>query len=406
LARLKQYRVLQDKFEKRGASELSNDEFLRASNIRVEIDYDVAANFDRIVELINRTNQLNYTKKRLVTPESVEEFREQLNGFGHYAGYVRAKDNYGDYGLIGFFLMQRRAKFTRLVHFVFSCRTMNMGIEQYVYEKIGKPKIEIAVPVSYGLHTHDAIDWINTGASNGGAVAGFNETPLLLVGGCDLMQLANYCSSNRIEFVNTVQNDTMVRFDDPGFIASDREAIRTCESIRKIPNWTYEDALRFDEAVASSQIILLSMWTAMVGIYLKVEGKVLIRQSKERSKRFKREHARLFKRSFEKLTLDTEARLALVRDSFDAIARKIRPDAKVFVLGIQEPAGSNETVVSTRKSAFNAFCRDYCAGRSGQFHFVDLNPLLTPDKLEDNRHLSREGYFTLAKHILALAAAA
>ncbi len=88
LTRLNQYRALQEKFEKRSASELSNEEFLRASNIRVEIDYDIAGNFDRIVELINRTNQLNYTKNRLETPESVDEFREQMNGFGYYAGCV------------------------------------------------------------------------------------------------------------------------------------------------------------------------------------------------------------------------------------------------------------------------------------------------------------------------------
>ncbi len=330
LTRLKQYRFLQDKFETRSASALSNEEFLRASNIRIQIDHDIDSNFDRVVELINRTSQLNYTKQRLETPESLAEFREELNAFGYYAGCVRAVDDYGDYGLIGFFLMQRRAKFKRLVHFAFSCRTMNMGIEQYIYEMLGKPDLEIAQPVSYGLDTHEAIDWIRVGDQAPGAAANGNDKPLLLVGGCDLMQLANYCSSNRVEFVNSVQNDIMVRYDDPGFIVGDREAIRACVSIRKIPCWTYEDAVRFDEALASSELVLISMWPAMSGKYLKADGKVLLRQSKERLNRMIADNPELFRDHFEDVAFSIREKLDLIEQSYDWVAGKIRSDCQVL----------------------------------------------------------------------------
>src|ERR1041385_6997326 len=73
LTRLKQYQFLQRKVEEREASDLSNEDFLRASNLQVTIDQDVLENFDRVVELINRTNQLNYTKRRLNTEEEVAE---------------------------------------------------------------------------------------------------------------------------------------------------------------------------------------------------------------------------------------------------------------------------------------------------------------------------------------------
>src|SRR6476659_368770 len=97
MTRLKQYQFLQHKVEERSTSTLSNEEFLRTSNILVTIDRDIEANFDRVVELINRTNQLNYTKRRLNSTEDIEDFRRQLSRFGYQAGCVRAVDNYGDY---------------------------------------------------------------------------------------------------------------------------------------------------------------------------------------------------------------------------------------------------------------------------------------------------------------------
>ena len=75
LSRLKQYKVLEKKAaDVRQAEDTA--EFLRASEIRVAIDYDVASNIDRAVELINRTNQLNFTKARL--PEDPKEAAKVL----------------------------------------------------------------------------------------------------------------------------------------------------------------------------------------------------------------------------------------------------------------------------------------------------------------------------------------
>lgn len=53
--------------------------------------------------------------------------------------YITAYDKYGEYGIVGFYAV----KDNTLVHFLFSCRTLGMGIEQYTYEKIGCPKLDI-----------------------------------------------------------------------------------------------------------------------------------------------------------------------------------------------------------------------------------------------------------------------
>jgi predicted enzyme involved in methoxymalonyl-ACP biosynthesis len=68
LKRLKQYQLLQRKITAQQAVNLSNEEFLRSSAIRINFDFNVEANLDRIIDLINRANQLNYTKIRLSTP--------------------------------------------------------------------------------------------------------------------------------------------------------------------------------------------------------------------------------------------------------------------------------------------------------------------------------------------------
>lgn len=410
LTRLKQYQNLQRKFEERSVTALSNEDFLRASGIRVEIDYDVDANFDRVVELINRTNQLNYTKKRLETPEALEEFRTQLNTFGYYAGCVRAVDRYGDYGLIGFFLGIRRPRKKFLVHFVFSCRTMNMGIEQYVYESLGSPEIEIAEPVSYGLSTHERIDWINAEyAVEEGGGASTRNNRLVLLGGCDLLQLASYCSANRVEFVNGIKEGMKIRYDDPSFVLADRELIRTCQTLREFPWWTYEDALRFDEAIATADILLASLWPGMNGDYCKLPNGLHIRVDQSLRKSIRSKPEAWFEDNFQTLELGPAERLSMIVAALDSLAARSNTQGRIFVLGCytrgipekRRPSGQMSQRL-TRRSEYNETCRKYCEGRPVRFHYVDVDAIVAPEQLVDGIHFTRHGYHALAEHILGI----
>jgi len=407
MSRLKQYQFLQQKVDERSSSSLSNEEFLRASNIRVTIDYDIESNMDRILELINRTNQLNYTKKRVETPEDVAEFRGYLNKFGFYAGCVSAADNYGDYGLIGFFLGQQRPNKKFLLYFAFSCRTMNMGIEQYIYETLNRPDIEIVGPVSYGLDTHDTIDWINTGESsqdganksgNDGAVTPANSK-LLLLGGCDLLQLASYCSTDRLEFVNYAKEGHRLRFDDPNFVLTDRTLLRDCKVIREFPWWTYEDALRFDEGVASSDLMLLSMWPGMNDSYFKTTDGVMVKMNKKAIARAESNGQGWFEDNLVPLDLDDDTRLEMTLASFDRIAAMARPAARIFCLGAYSLGQKNE-FRAARRRRYNAVTREYCSRHPQQFTYVDVDGIVPPDTLVNGTHYSRHGTFLLARYIL------
>ncbi|HEX4294285.1 MAG TPA: hypothetical protein VHZ29_09135 [Rhizomicrobium sp.] len=392
LTQLEKYRLLERKHAERRAGALSNEAFLRASHVKVEIGYDVEKDFDRVVELVNRANQLNYTKRRLDTPESIDTFRARLRGFSIHAGTVSAADDYGDYGLIGFFMLRQRAFGKRLIHFVFSCRTMHMGIEQYVYEKLGCPEIDIAGPVAYGLQSHASVDWIE--APDETARTGTPSRPLVLLGGCDLLQLAVYCSTDRLEFVNVCRDGTVVRYDDPGFVLSDRAAISDCAILRGIPAWQYEERLRFDAALASSEMVLVSMWAAMTGTYFRTEAGVLLRVI-AKQRQFLNDG--IERGQAAEVPLDDPQRLELIAKAFDAIAE--RGTGTIFALGCNTRNGSN----LRRRREYNDSCRAYCARSGARFHFVDVDAVVPDEYLLDEVHFSRAGYHALARHILDVA---
>lgn len=90
--RLKQYKILEEKSAARGES--SNEEFLRASGIKICIKHDCLENLERLKKLISRTNQLNFTKFR---DENLEETIKN-----NESGYVIAEDKFGNYGIADF----------------------------------------------------------------------------------------------------------------------------------------------------------------------------------------------------------------------------------------------------------------------------------------------------------------
>lgn len=99
--RLKQYKILEEK-AKAAENFSDNTEFLYSSNIQVQISRDCQNQIDRIVELVQRSNQLNFTKKR----DTKEEIEKLIQDTECDTGYVTVKDNFGDYGMVGFFAVK------------------------------------------------------------------------------------------------------------------------------------------------------------------------------------------------------------------------------------------------------------------------------------------------------------
>ena len=179
--RLNQYKILEEK-DTASRTYSNNEEFLYDSHIQVEIHHDCTNQIQRIHELILRSNQLNYTKKRI----NLEDLSTLLQNPDYDCGYVTVKDRFGDYGLVGFYAKGQK----RLEHFLFSCRTMGQKIEQWVYAQLGFPGLEVVGEVRTRLNTTDCPGWINqkegTSFDDERAISANIPYRVLLKGPCDL----------------------------------------------------------------------------------------------------------------------------------------------------------------------------------------------------------------------------
>lgn len=216
-SRLESYRILENKIKDKNHFSDSRD-FLFQSNIRVEICHDCMNEFARIEELIARTNQLNFTKIRDIH----DDILSFLNDPAIDKGYVRVSDKYGDYGIAGFYCFESGNQ--KLRHFLFSCRIMGMGVENYIYKAINCPPLNVVEPISGNLDNNFEPSWINAPAvpdtdNNSRSSESSNKIRILLKGPCDMAAIETYLIGGDITtefnfvndkgFITAGQNHTM-----------------------------------------------------------------------------------------------------------------------------------------------------------------------------------------------------
>ena len=268
LSRLAQYKLL----EKRKADESvasDNVDFLRSCDIRVEIELDVETHLDRAIELINRTNQLNFTKKRL--PENAEKARRKLRKLlpriGTQAGLVRVTDRYGDYGYCGFYLARTKRGKTQLSQFCFSCRILNMGVENWLYDKLGRPEIEVQGDVLTDLSKPVVVDWINVGAVAGADAQAARRfaAPVVIRGACTVSPLVHYFQMDASDVAgefNDVRDSVMVRRDHTLMLRYAIEGVSARETavFRELGFVESDFETRFTDTSSEPALRILSNW--------------------------------------------------------------------------------------------------------------------------------------------------
>jgi hypothetical protein len=207
-----------DERETKAASGGDNLAFLRGSGIKVSIEHDLEPHLDRAIELINRTNQLNFVKKRLPEDPAMAraELRELLASHVVQAGIVRVRDNYGDYGYCGLYIMRnQRHTGKKLLQFCFSCRILNMGIETWLYRRLDRPQLTVQGEVLTDVFDESGdIDWISVELPGVAQVeAGTRSIDTVFVrGGCDMRAISHYfgmVAGQVIEEFNTVRSGAM-----------------------------------------------------------------------------------------------------------------------------------------------------------------------------------------------------
>lgn len=400
LTRLAQYRQLATRFDLKSTTDASDETFLRQSEIRVEIDYAVEPQLDRVIELINRSNQLNYTKRRVETEEAQTELRENLHKFGFNAGIVRVSDKYGDYGIVGFFLTLATLRGYELQHFVFSCRIMNMGIEQYVFDYLNRPEINVVAPVANPIASFPVVDWITEGAAQA-AVSTLRNSRLVLIGGCDMLQLSTYCSMQSVEFTNRDQKGLIKRLDDPFFLLeTDIEKVRRSRIRPLIPAFNADDMLELDKALKSADALVVSFYRMMEINYFRGSDDLMIRLDEDAVTAILRsERALWFIRNFSFVQLSHQERNDLVRRSLWRLAERTPPGCKIVVL--LENLRKQESNPNARhlRTLYNALIEEVCSA-SHKFTALDINAVTSEEFVfDDGFHMKRQGYFELAQAV-------
>jgi FkbH-like protein len=223
LSRLRQYKLLEQRKADEQAADGDTSAFLRSCNIVVEIEHDITPHLGRAIELINRTNQLNFIKSRLPEDprQATQELAALLARHEVQAGLVRVVDRYGDHGYCGIYILKMSG---HLLQFAFSCRILGMGVERWLYQRLGRPHLIVQGEVlSDVVHDVSPIDWIQirgrTSSINGSAAE--QKGWISARGGCDLRAVGHYFSLGAFrssgEF-NLNRHECDVRIDHSMFL--------------------------------------------------------------------------------------------------------------------------------------------------------------------------------------------
>ncbi|HUA38734.1 MAG TPA: HAD-IIIC family phosphatase [Candidatus Sulfopaludibacter sp.] len=104
----------------------SVEEWLRTLQITVKVELLGASNIGRATQLLNKTNQMNLSTRRLTE----QEFGEWASQPGHRSWVFSVSDRFGDSGLTGILSMAADGDNARIVDFVLSCRVMGRKVEE------------------------------------------------------------------------------------------------------------------------------------------------------------------------------------------------------------------------------------------------------------------------------------
>jgi FkbH-like protein len=105
---------------------MSESDFLSSLNIQVEVFVPKEEHFQRVAQLINKTNQFNLTTRRC-TQSEVEELASRP---GSQVLAMRVFDRFGNYGLVGVAIVKNSfGKTWELDSFLVSCRVLGRKVE-------------------------------------------------------------------------------------------------------------------------------------------------------------------------------------------------------------------------------------------------------------------------------------
>ena len=121
--------------------------FLKDCSIKIYLRSMNTENIDRVFELAQRTNQMNFSGRRYQKNELITLMNS--NDFHSYV--ISCEDKFGSYGIVGFCLLDPNEP--RLIDLMFSCRVQSKRVEHAFLSHILKKYISSTNKDFYANYT-------------------------------------------------------------------------------------------------------------------------------------------------------------------------------------------------------------------------------------------------------------
>lgn len=411
LKRLAQYKILENKKEYKEQHCSSNIEFLRESNIRIEIITELNLYRERLVDMISRTNQLNYTKKRI----GLEELDQLLSDTNIECAAIHVIDNFGDYGISGFYAFNKHNN--TLNHFLFSCRILNLGVEKYIFNKLGRPLIDIVEPVSTSLD-EEVIDWITEGCFEKARIPkkinNNSRITIALLGGCDLEQMCHYFPASKFKLIKDFnyngENNQVIHREHTVYLKKYKNVSDEVFSVMTKLPFLDENILDYKfRTVDFDYLVFSPLMNFTQEIYkhktLNFEvayGGYLNLLSKESVSGFTKSELEEFQRNY--LYVGQQTPDDFIKDLEWLISVVKKPI--LFLNGADiDYENSNERGARERHAVMNKALAEFVKKNKSQCSIIDVNKYVknSNDITNNIRHYQRTVYIDLAKEIMNIA---
>jgi len=116
----------------------SLEEFIGGLNLRVDIQPMAQERLGRVAQLTQRTNQFNCTTIR----RGEAELQALLNEGSHEIFTAEVSDRFGEYGLVGVLIVERREGELAVDTFLLSCRALGRGVEHRMLSALAEHALD------------------------------------------------------------------------------------------------------------------------------------------------------------------------------------------------------------------------------------------------------------------------
>ena len=389
-SKLRQYKILEGRCNAQTNGNGSTS-FLYDMDFRVEIREVKKEHYHRILELNAKSHQINYTRK-VINGYEIDELNKSAT-----LRWVGLHEKLGDDGIVGFFCL----KDGKLIHFVFSCRVINIGLPQWIYTYLGCPDIDAAEDVAEPIEKKQKLeDYIRIydrdnekNRSRSLSIAEKDRKLIYFYGSCNMHRCMQYLSlpDNRIYFDSNQFVDGVRAANNSSeylcscFTFSDEQKQFCCEHFSNYRNgFAFNLALdkrRYDYAIFSfSDDSFMHVYESKSDPFFRISGRGMNGAPRIFIKCNDVNDPELwFRNEFVDTGLITE-------ESFERNLRVIRkhiPIETVMILVGEtqlKERRRGETRLSeeiTESKMINSVMKSFCEDSSNNSFFVDINDIIT-----------------------------